>query len=133
MPYCSDNPNEQSSAFVRTILGDRLGGVSHNPNMGKPSTSQADFTHTWYLQEWMALAGKRQADLIKEIGWSRAKASDVWNGQQYTQQMIDEVSPWLHARPYELLMHPDEAMALRRLREDAARIVSDTAALREAS
>jgi len=101
--------------------------------MGKPSTSQSDFKHTWYLQEWMELAGKRQADLIREIGWSRAKASDVWNGQQYTQQMIDDVAPWLHARPYELLMHPEEAMALRRLREDAARIVSDSAPLREAS
>jgi transcriptional regulator with XRE-family HTH domain len=106
---------------------------SHNPNMAKPTTAQSDFQHTWYLREWMNLAGKRQADLIREIGWSRAKASDVWNGQQYTQLMIDQVAPWLHARPYELLMHPEEAMALRRLREDAARIVSDTAHIRAAS
>lgn len=45
--------------------------------------------------------------------------------QQYTRDAVNEVSAYLNLRPYELLMHPDEAMRLRRLREDAIRIAHD--------
>jgi predicted XRE-type DNA-binding protein len=91
--------------------------------MAKRATDQKDFSHPWYLWEWMEQAGKKQADMVRELGWSRAKASDLMAGQQYNQGHIDELSSWLHVRPFELLLHPAEAMALRRLREDAARIV----------
>lgn len=91
----------------------------------RSAKTQRDFKHTWYLQEWMQQAGKIQADLQKELGWSRGKAHDVWHGQQYTQDIIDAVAPWLNARPYELLMTPELAMSFRNLREDAARIVHD--------
>lgn len=92
----------------------------------KPPT-QRDFGHTWFLKEWMEQSDppKRQADLVRDLDWARAKASDIYNGdQQYTQALIDQLAPWLHARPWELLMHPAEAMAIRRLRESAAVIVS---------
>lgn len=94
---------------------------------GTPKT-QRDFKHTWFIQEWMQQAQKIQADMSKDLGWSKGKMSAVWHGQQYTQELIDELAPWLHARPYELLMHPDDAMAIRRLREDAVRIASDRGA-----
>lgn len=101
---------------------------SYPPNMAnkKPQKTQADFKHTWFIQEWMALASKRQADMIRELDMSRAVASSVWNGQQYTQTLIDQLAPWLHARPWELLMHPDEAMAIRRMREAAVRIAAES-------
>lgn len=94
-----------------------------------PKTSakkQRDFKHTWYLREWMEQADppRIQADL-QQLGWSKAKAHDVWHGQQYTQAIIDEIAPWLNVRPFELLLPPEVAFAIRRVREDAARIVRD--------
>jgi len=65
--------------------------------------------------------GKRQADACADLGWSKTKASFIWNGRQhYTRELVDEVSLWLNIRPWELLMSPAEAMQLRRLREAVA-------------
>lgn len=79
--------------------------------------TQRDYRHTWYLQEWMQTFDppRIQADMIREFGWSRAKASDVFNGQRYTQELIDELAPWLNVKPYELLLHPEEANQIRYL------------------
>ena len=85
---------------------------------------QKDFQHTWYFHEWVEQAGKTQAMAIRELGWSRAKASDVWAGQPYSQAIIDDVAPWLNVRAYELLMPVEEAMALRRMRDSAATIAA---------
>lgn len=86
--------------------------------------TQRDFQHTWFLREWAELAGFTQADAQRKLGWSKAKASDVWNGQQYNQSIIDELAPVLKARPFELLLHPDEAHLYRRLRDGAPRLVA---------
>jgi hypothetical protein len=81
--------------------------------------------HHWFLQEWSAMFGRKQADAVRDLDWPKAKASDLWTGKQrYTQDLIEEVSAWLNIRPYELLMHPDDAMAIRRLRETAITIAS---------
>lgn len=95
--------------------------------MVKRATDQRDFKHTWFLWEWMQAFDppKTQADMQREMGWSKAKANDVFSGQQYTQQIVDDVARWLNLRPYELLMHPDDAMAVRRMREDAKRIAAE--------
>jgi hypothetical protein len=85
---------------------------------------QSDFRHTWYFRDWAALAEKTQAAAIRDLGWSRAKASDVWGGQPYSQAIIDEVAPWLNVEPYELLMPVSEALALRRLRDSAQTIAA---------
>lgn len=84
--------------------------------------TQSDFNHVWYFREWMAMHGKIQADLTRDLDWSKAKASAVWHGQQYTQALLDEVAPWLNVKPYELLLPPEEAMAIRGMRGAAARI-----------
>lgn len=97
--------------------------------MAKRRPVQKNFKHTWFLREWMAQSSppKIQADFVKDLGWSKAKANDVYHGQQYTQALIDELAPWLNVRAWELLMHPEDAMAIRRLRDAAARIVADNA------
>jgi hypothetical protein len=83
-------------------------------------------SHRWYLAEWAIERQKRQADAIRDLGWSRSSASDLWTGKQrYTQDHVDEVARWLGIAPYELLMPPAEAMWLRRLRDVVAIAAED--------
>lgn len=44
--------------------------------------------------------------------------------QPYTRDAINELSDYLHIKPYELLMHPQDAMALRSFYRDAVRIAT---------
>lgn len=68
----------------------------------------------------MRLLGKRQADLVKELGWAKGRANKFYHGQHpYRREIVNELSRWLEIPPYELLMPPEEAMMLRRLREAA--------------
>lgn len=81
--------------------------------------TQRDFRHTWYAREWLTYFGKTQADLIRDLDYSRAKASDIWNGQPYRQELVDDLAPYLNLEPYEMLLSPDQAMALRQYRASA--------------
>lgn len=91
-----------------------------------PSKPPSALQHRWYLAEWAALKGKIQADAQRELGWSRSTASGLWNGtQRYTQERVDEVASWLSLAPYEILMLPEQAMALRGLRETAYAIAAE--------
>lgn len=74
----------------------------------------------WFIKEWLAHSNKRQADLVKELGWQRRKASEVYNGDQpYKRETVNEISDWLGIEPFELLMPPEEALQLRQLRSAA--------------
>lgn len=96
-------------------------------NDEKPAGFQPPrFGHRWYLREWMVERGKRQRDMITELGFSKGKANEVANGQQYTQALVDVLAPWLDVEPPELLMPPALALSVRRLRESAATIVAET-------
>ena len=79
--------------------------------------TQSDFKHTWYAREWLEHFGKTQADLVREFGWNRSKASDVWNSQPYRQELVDDLAPFLGIEPYEMLLPPAQALALRHLKE----------------
>ena len=83
-------------------------------------------TPDWHLREWMKELGYIQASLTNDLGWAKAKAHAVWHSQQpYGRTMVNELSAWLGIEPYELLMPPSQALAIRRLRETAAQIVAD--------
>lgn len=85
-------------------------------------------TGDWYLREWMRELGKRQADLTRDLGWLKGRASKVVNSKQpYTKELVIELSTWLGIRPFELLMRPDEAIGLRRLRDTAIAIAAGAA------
>jgi transcriptional regulator with XRE-family HTH domain len=80
----------------------------------------------WHLKEWAALRNKRQADLTKDLGWLPPRVSKIWNGGiPYRRDLVIELARWLGIRPHELLMTPEEAMALRRLRETARLIAAE--------
>lgn len=82
----------------------------------------------WYLREWFASLGKIQRDLVTQLDYPPATANALWHGvQRYRRDHIQQISQFLNIRPYELLMHPDEAMALRRLKSAIAEVQrSDT-------
>lgn len=86
----------------------------------------ADPRHDWYLKQWLRTLGKRQEDVARDLEMNKAKISLMARGkQQYTRDAVNAIADYLNLRPYELLMHPDDAMRLRRLREDAIRIAHE--------
>jgi hypothetical protein len=81
--------------------------------------------HDWYLKQWLRTLGKIQADVVRDLEWNKARVSLMASGKQpYDRDSVNELADYLHLRPYELLMHPDDAMALRSLRADAIRIAN---------
>lgn len=80
--------------------------------------------HDWYLKEWLAALGKKQADIVRDLDWNKARVSLMLRGKQpYDRDSLNELAAYLHLKPHELLMHPDDAMALRRLKIAAGQIV----------
>jgi transcriptional regulator with XRE-family HTH domain len=80
----------------------------------------------WHLAEWMAALRASQADMMERAGWSKATASLLYNCRQdLSSKLIFEAALALNIEPFELFMLPEQAMALRRLRDDAIRIAAD--------
>lgn len=106
--------------------------ISHNRNMARRGVP---VEINWFLREWMdstAMFSGRggQARMMEETGWSKATMSQLYNNKQdYSPKIINEAAKALNAETWELLMPPERAMALRRIRQDALRIVEDTTPL----
>ena len=80
--------------------------------------------HDWYADEWLKTLGKKQADIVRDLGWNKARASLMIRGKQpYDRDSLNELAAYLHLQPHELLMHPADAMALRQMRKAASEIV----------
>lgn len=75
------------------------------------------FRHPWYLGEWLeASENMSQAELGRKTELGKATISDLVNGKlQYSQTHLDLISIALNVRPYELLMPPAEAAAIRKI------------------
>jgi len=90
----------------------------------RPQLSPEDAN--WFLVDWMSHRGKRQADAFREIGIERPRMHKLYSGKQdFTRADIVMMAAWLQIEPYELLIHPTEAEALRRLRETAYQIAAE--------
>jgi transcriptional regulator with XRE-family HTH domain len=92
---------------------------------------QSESTHAsdtdWHLRAWMTTLDVTQAELGRRTGWSKATMNDIFHGRtEYYRAIVNAAADALYIQPYELLMHPDEAMAIRRLRESAVRIAAET-------
>lgn len=88
--------------------------------MGKPR-------YDWYLKEWLRTLCKKQADIVKDLDWNKSRVSLMVRGiQPYERDSVNELAEYLNLRPHELLMHPDDAMAIRRLRAEIARLAHET-------
>jgi transcriptional regulator with XRE-family HTH domain len=78
--------------------------------------SEGEFHYPWYLREWLISLEVSQADLERMTELSKATVSALINGkQQYNQSHIDRIAWELKIRPYELLMPPREAGAIRNI------------------
>lgn len=100
---------------------------SHNRNMARRGVPTQI---NWYLREWMELLGKTQADMCRLCDWSKATASQLYNNKQdYSPKIVREAAAALNVEPFELLMKPERAMALRRQREAALVLAHDADAL----
>jgi transcriptional regulator with XRE-family HTH domain len=87
----------------------------------------ADPRHDWFLKEWLKASGKKQADIVRDLDWNKAKVSLMANGKQaYTREEVNELAAYLNIRPHELLMHPDDAHSLRRLKAEMIRLVHES-------
>lgn len=111
---CSVIRNTESRVPVPFKGADTVPCAKHNATVMAPD---------WYVREWMDAAGKKQADLVRDLGWTRRKASEVYNGDQpYKREMVNEVSTWLGIEPYELLISPARAAQLRNFERAAIAI-----------
>lgn len=80
----------------------------------------------WYFREWMERMKKRQSALVKDLGWTKNRAHMVWHGKQpYKRDDVNVIAAWLGIEPFELLMPPEEAFALRSIRQSARAIAAE--------
>jgi transcriptional regulator with XRE-family HTH domain len=71
----------------------------------------------WFLVEWMQSTKMTQAELSRRTGWPKATANEIYHGKtSYYRQILNEAASALNVQPYELLMPPEEAYHVRRLR-----------------
>jgi transcriptional regulator with XRE-family HTH domain len=89
----------------------------------------APYDHDWFIADWMAATGVSQADLVRRTDMPKSKISMLVNGhRKYHREDINTISAALNALPFELLMHPEDAMRMRRLRDTALSIAADNQA-----
>jgi transcriptional regulator with XRE-family HTH domain len=92
----------------------------------KPKAPAGGFIQDdWYLVDWMNTLKMRQADLMRATGMPKATVSAIVKGNtNYYREIVNKIADALNIKPYELLLHPDDAMAIRRLRSSAMQIAS---------
>lgn len=74
----------------------------------------------WYLAEWLDAVGLEPKVLREKAGWSKRKLSELINGQmRYNKHVVNEAASVMNIAPYELLMHPSDAMEIRQLQHAA--------------
>lgn len=57
-----------------------------------------------------------QVEMMNRTGWSKAKMSQLYNDKQdFNSVVLQEAAVALNCAPHELLMHPDDAMRMRRM------------------
>jgi transcriptional regulator with XRE-family HTH domain len=122
MPQGSDFPNGKSIADVRIFGNAAAFGFSYDRRVDQ----SPEFD--WHLAEWMAALKVSQAELCRRTGWPKTKMSELVNGvSRYNRDVVNPLAKALDIEPHELLMQPQDAYALRRLRESAFTIAAQNA------
>lgn len=91
-----------------------------------PRKSDKQVRNDWYLADWMATLRVSQADIARLTGWSKATVNDIYHGRTaYYRDIVNTLAQVLKVAPFELLMHPDDAMTIRQYRATALQLVAD--------
>lgn len=126
MPNYSDDPNFLSSERFRIKANALTKRCSYHPNMARKRNQTRVPGPDWYLPEWMDSLGVKQSKLSSLTDWSPSTVNDIYHGRtEYYREIVNLLAAALNIEPFELLMHPEDAMALRRLRETALSIAAD--------
>jgi hypothetical protein len=125
---------------VRMFMGIGLDGLNlarkpkvsirHNDRAGRRFyiSGMPTPSHDWYLRDWAKQLGKRPVDFVNDLDWNKSRVSLLFSGKQpFSRDILNDVAAYLNIKPHELLLHPEDAMALRRLRGAAAVIAADRA------
>ncbi len=100
-----------SSAKVLSAGNDLRGETCYLQRMAEPR-------YDWYLKQWLKTLGKTQQWVADQLDLQKSKISRKASGTTaYDRDDINAISALLRLQPYELLMHPDEAMEIRALRK----------------
>lgn len=103
--------NDSVKAVVPFLGNDASGALIYKRNMG--SAPQ----HDWYLKEWLASLDTSVTWLERETGWTHRIASQLVNCRtRWNRDHLMLAARTLRISPFELLLHPDDAMQIRRLR-----------------
>ena len=79
----------------------------------------------WYIKEWLRTCDVTQAKLAELMDANKTTVSHLVNNQiDYTPEYIRDVALALQIEPFELLLPPDRAFALRQYRASAEKIVT---------
>lgn len=78
----------------------------------------------WYFNEWLAETNTSQADIVRLTDYPKAKVSDLSTGKQrYNRDILNDIAKALKIRPFELLMHPQDAIAQRQMLQAVEKFV----------
>lgn len=121
MRLCFIKRNAASSENVSQCANDWLAYGFYDRNMA--AAPQYD----WYLAEWLETLQVRQADLSRLTDWDKRKTSFLVSGKQpYKRDDVNEAAFALNLQPFELLMPPEQAMALRQLYASSVTIAAES-------
>jgi transcriptional regulator with XRE-family HTH domain len=113
MEMCSAFLNLKSIGDVQVLRNARYRRVSYNL-----------IVLDWFLGDWLKTLQVSQAELVRRTDYPKAKVSDLVTGKQrYNRDVLNDVAAALNISPFELLMHPADAMAQRQMRRLAERMV----------
>lgn len=115
--------NKASSANLCNLHNDNIFNGLYAANM---AVSRPKRTVHWYFRQWAEAMNLRQVDMVRLTGWNKTTVSLLWNDRQdYTPAIVEGAAAAMNLRPFELLLPPDEAMAIRRMRESAVQLAAD--------
>jgi len=85
--------------------------------MPKKTTPARMIGPDWFLVEWMQSKDISQAELARRCAWSKATMNDIVHGRtEYYRAILNQIARALDMHPWELLMSPEEANQIKRLR-----------------
>jgi hypothetical protein len=110
--------NDSRNPFCLGLRNDSFDSLAYRRRMAAPK-------HDWYVNDWLRYFGKKQADVVRDLEWNKAKISLTAAGKQpYDRDDINEMAEYLLLEPFELLLPPERAMSYRQLRSSAEQIVT---------